>query len=112
MTRRMADVPSRRQYLKESVALAASANVVGAIRAEEKKKPPSERLNLGIIGCGPGSQGDYNLSNVTSENIVALCNVDSERAGMARQAHPKAATFRDFHNTHVLEGLDAVILSS
>jgi len=108
----MAYVPSRRRFLQESVALAASANLLGAIRAEEKKKPPSERLNLGIIGCGAGSQGDYNLSNVTSENIVALCDVDSDRAGKARQAHPKAVFFQDFHKLLDHEGIDAVVIST
>ncbi|MFL5243729.1 MAG: Gfo/Idh/MocA family protein [Gemmataceae bacterium] len=108
----MAYFPARRRFLKHSAALAASATMLGTMQADEKKKPPSERLNLGIIGCGAGSQGDYNLSNVISENIVALCDVDSDRAGKARQAHPKAAFYQNFHKLLDHKGVDAVVIST
>ena len=50
--------------------------VVGASKTE---KPPSEKLN--IAGIGIGGVGKGNLRGCRGENIVALCDVDSEYAG-------------------------------
>src|SRR6516165_5700586 len=55
---------------------------------------PNDRLNLAIIGCG--GQGAENLKQVASENIVALCDVDEERAADAFHQYPKARRFRDY----------------
>ena len=38
-------------------------------------KSPNEKLN--IAGIGIGGQGAWDLQEVSSENIVALCDVDS-----------------------------------
>jgi predicted dehydrogenase len=108
----MASNLSRRRFMQNSLALAASSNLLGTLHGEEKKKPPSERLNLGIIGCGTHSQGEYNLNNVTSENIVALCDVDANRAGKAREAHPKATFTQDFRRLLDQKGIDAVVIST
>ena len=65
---------SRRSFLKSSVVLAGSAlafpyvsgrNVLGA----------NSRLN--IAGIGIGGKGRTDITSCDSENIVALCDVDS-----------------------------------
>jgi predicted dehydrogenase len=106
MSRRL----SRRSFLKAGAALAASTGVVGRLCADEKRKGPNERLNLGVIGVD--NQGAYNLKNVSSENIVALCDVDTARAGKAREAHPKAQFFQDFRKLVEVKGLDAVVVAT
>ena len=40
--------------------------------------PPSEKLN--IAGIGIGGQGGGVLRDMATENIVALCDVDSNKA--------------------------------
>ena len=69
----------RRSVLK---ALAASGlgywvGSSGSARAES----PNEKLNIAVIGLG--GQGGSNLSAVSNQNIVALCDVDDQRAGSA-----------------------------
>ena len=83
MTRRL----TRRRFLHETAGLSAAALLAAPFaRAEVKKKSPSERLNIGVVGVA--GQGAYDLGNVTSENIYALCDVDENRAADARKAHP------------------------
>jgi predicted dehydrogenase len=85
---------------------------LGAARAAARRGGPSERLNLAVIGCG--GQGAENLKNVSSENIVALCDVDDERAADAFRQFPKAQRFRDYRR--LLDTLhariDAVVVST
>jgi predicted dehydrogenase len=101
---------SRRRFLQTSASLAASVGFFGGVSAAEKKPGPNERLNLGIIGVE--GQGAYNLGHVTSENIVALCDVDTARAGKARDAHPKAAFYQDFRKLLDRDDLDAVVIAT
>ena len=54
-------------------------------------KAPSDRLN--IAGIGVGGKGYTNLINMQPENIVALCDVDSENLSAAQKKYPKAKAF-------------------
>src|SRR5262245_32679073 len=71
--------PSRRCFLQSTAALTASA----ALAAAQPRPAPADRIRLGIIGVA--GQGGYNLSNVRQEEIVALCDVDEERAAPVRK---------------------------
>ena len=55
---------------------------------------PSDTLN--IAGVGAGGIGTSNLAAVESENVVALCDIDWERARESFERFPKAARYRDF----------------
>jgi len=46
---------------------------------------PNEKINIAIIGCGGKGQSD--ARNVAHENIVALCDVDQDRAGRTMREH-------------------------
>src|SRR5262249_40286833 len=54
----------------------------------------SEKLNIAIIGSG--GRGAYNLGQVKSENIVALCDVDAKAVDAAAAKFPDAKKFTDF----------------
>jgi predicted dehydrogenase len=56
--------------------------------------PPSDKLNIGCIGVG--GQGHSDVNNVSSENIIALCDVDAERAAETFKEYPKAKRYSDF----------------
>ena len=56
--------------------------------------PPSEKLN--IAGVGVGGQGGGVLQDMKSQNIVALCDVDSVKAAGTFNAFPKAERFKDY----------------
>ena len=72
---------------------------------------PSEKLNIAGVGVG-GMGGEY-LKHLESENIVALCDVDSEKAAKTFQRYPDAKTYRDFRELLDKEkGIDAVVIGT
>ena len=76
---------TRRTFLKEAAAAAAGFTIVPRHAvAGSGLTPPSDLLN--IAGVGVGGMGRANLINLSSQNIVALCDVDWDYAnkGFAR----------------------------
>ena len=75
------------------------------------RTPPSEKLN--IAGIGVGGQGSWDLDNVSSENIVALCDVDWKQAADTFKRYPKATKYRDFRKMLDKEkNIDAVVVAT
>jgi predicted dehydrogenase len=104
---------SRREFLRKSALVTAglSASAVWPVSAAARKLSVKEKLNLGIIGAG--GRGFENLKGVQSENIVALCDVDEERAKTAFSKFPEAKRHRDFRRMLDEEkSLDAVVVST
>lgn len=65
----------RRSFLKGSALAAAGLSVVPRhVIGGAGVQPPSQTLN--IAGVGVGGRGVSNMSALTSENIVAVCDVD------------------------------------
>lgn len=81
----------------------------GSLRAEQS---PNEKLNVACIGIG--GQGGSNLRSVSSQNIVALCDVDEKRGGKGFEQFPKAKKYHDYRRMlDELEGeIDAVVVST
>jgi predicted dehydrogenase len=101
----------RRQFLRET-SFAAASLLVGASAAGAKpsKLSPNEKLNLGIVGVA--NQGNYDLNNVTSENIIALCDVDDELLRGAAARFPSARTYNDFRRLLDRKDIDAVVIAT
>ena len=58
-------------------------------------KPFNEKLNVAAIGCG--GQGGVDLVDAArTENIVALCDVDQDRAAANLKRFDKAPKYKDF----------------
>ncbi len=57
---------------------------------------PSERVNIAGIGVGGMGGGDVATVSKLGANIIALCDVDDERAAGSFNAHPMAKKYRDF----------------
>jgi predicted dehydrogenase len=98
---------SRRRFLQTAAAGLSAATVA---RGFDTKAPASERLRVGVIGVA--GQGAYNLNNVAHEEIVALCDVDENRAGPARQAHPRAKFYQDFRRLLDHKEIEAVVIAT
>ncbi len=99
---------TRRRFLQQT-ALASGAAVLGA-PALLRGKGLNEKLNLAIIGCG--GRGGANLKSVSSENIVALCDVNEKNLAAAAKMHPGARTYADFRKLYETEReFDAVVVS-
>ncbi len=73
---------------------------------------PNEKLNLACIGVG--GRGAANLDAVKGENVVALCDVDQQRAGSVLDQYPRARKFLDFRRMldELDRQIDAVVVST
>ena len=97
---------SRRGFIRASATLT-GAGLLGfpAIGAAQGA---NNKLNLAIVGCG--GRGAGNLAEVSSENIVALCDVNERNLDAAARKHPKAKKYVDFRKLYEHAGdFDAVV---
>jgi len=102
---------SRRDFLKQSTALGAAFWVSGqAPNLYAQSDSPNEKLNIGVIGCG--GKGESDTAHCASENVVALCDVDENRAAKSFENFPKAKRYQDFRRMLENEKLDAVVIST
>lgn len=104
--RRVAPRVDRRQFIKQSLPTIAGISLV----ASRKKLSADDRLNIGVIGVG--NRGEENLAGVTSEHMVALCDVDDNFLAAATRKFPKAKKYNDFRRLLDRKDLDAVVIST
>ena len=104
-------VVSRRGFLGAGAAATVFSIVSCHVMGRPGRKPPSEKLN--IAGIGVGGQGSGDLKEMDGENIVALCDVDSEKAGGVFKRYPDAKQYRDYREMLEKEkGIDAVMIAT
>lgn len=103
---------SRRQFLSSAAAVTAFTIVPSYVLGVNGQQPPSDKLNIAAIGAG--GMGSGNIERCSSENIVALCDVDDERGAGTYAKHPNAPTFRDYRKMLDKESknIDAVIIAT
>jgi hypothetical protein len=65
---------TRRAFVKDAAVAGAAFTIVPRHVLGKGMTPPSDLLN--IAGVGVGGMGRTNLTNLSSQNIVALCDVD------------------------------------
>ena len=104
---------SRRDFLKETALTGLGFWVAGGV-SRAAPKSANEKLNVAIIGAG--GQGGGNLRNIDGlgENIVALCDVDENRAAGAFKQFEKAKKYNDFRKMleEMRTSIDAVVVST
>lgn len=101
---------NRRQFIRETAILTWAAGSLGTVRAATRKISPNEKLNIGVIGVA--NQGNYDLTNVASQNIVALCDVDDISLSAAGQKFPEAGKYSDFRRLLDQRDIDAVVIAT
>ena len=105
--------PSRRRFLKHSATAAAGFYIVPRhVLGGRGYRAPSDRVR--VMGVGAGGKGQSNLVPIDSEYVVALCDVDRERAAETFAHFPDAAKYTDFrrmYDAH-LDEVDAVVVST
>lgn len=101
----------RRNFLRQSAWLGAGAIAFpmvsrGAVLGANSK--------LNIAGIGVGGKGWTDITSCDSQNIVALCDIDSIRLAKAKEKYPSAATFADWREMLEKQGreIDAVTVST
>ncbi len=103
----MSDSMTRRAFMKGSaaagLAVAAAPSIISA-------KNPNEKLNIAVVGVA--GRGGANLNGVSSENIVALCDVNGKNLDKAAKRFPKAKTYVDWRKCLDQKDIDAVVCST
>lgn len=110
----MVHTVKRRRFLKKSTSLAVGGVTLGVWSESSARdsRSPNEKLQIAMIGVG--GRGAANLREVNKETVVALCDVDDQRAGPTLEKHPKIPRFHDYRR--MLEKgdrhIDAVLVSA
>jgi predicted dehydrogenase len=110
----MKDKNSRREFLQTCALGIAGLTIVPAsvLGRQAGKVPPSDKLH--IAGVGIGGKGAENLQNMSSENIVALCDVDWHYARGVFEAYPQARRFWDYREMldKMGKSIDALVIAT
>ena len=108
---------SRREFLGATAAAAAFTIVPRHVLGGPGYVAPSDKLNIGCVGVGGKGQSD--IQAASTENIVALCDVDDTAiARVIKEDGPrnpqleKAKKYRDFRQMLEKEKLDAITVST
>ena len=100
--------PSRRDFGRAAAgAVLAAYAFPGVVRGRNL----NDTLNIAAIGVG--GRGGSNLASVSSENIVAVCDVYQEAVDRAAATHTHAKKFKDFRRIYdEANTFDAVVVST
>ena len=111
---------TRRDFLRASAAMG-SLTVIPHGRAQDAPAPtdplpPSERVNLAVVGIGNMGNGDRATMLQSGHcQVVALCDVDERgrHTLAAREAHPSVRLFTDFRRMFdaMAADIDAVLIA-
>ncbi|MFT5029700.1 MAG: putative dehydrogenase, partial [Candidatus Binatia bacterium] len=101
---------NRRKFLKSTGAATAAFTILQAGSA--RTYAANEKLNIASIGAGGRAGADINA--LAGENIVALCDVDWNRAAGSFKKFPKAKQFKDYRKMleRMAPEIDAVIVGT
>ncbi len=102
---------NRRKFIKGAAALASLTFLPSATWASIKQN----KLRTAHIGVG--GMGMEDLKSMTSHpsvDVIALCDVDSDRLKVASKMHPKAKLFADYRKMmdSMAGDIDAVVVST
>ena len=105
---------SRRKFLETGAIAAAGLTIVPSkvLGKSMGYKAPSDMLNIAAVGIG--GMGNSNLTNLQSENIVALCDVDWKYSQRVFEKYPNAKKFYDYRKMYAEMGkdIDAVVVAT
>ena len=104
---------NRRRFLRGTAAsIAAFSFFPGHVLGLHGATSPNNKLNLACIGIG-GRGGD-DINELTSENIVALCDVDAKQGGKNFERFPEAKRYQDFRKMldEMDKQIDAVLVAT
>lgn len=104
---------TRRNFLaRTSTGLAAVSFLPGSVLGLNGAERPNNKLNIAAIGLC--NQGGSDLQGMTSENIVALCDVDTRFSAKHAKQFPGAKHFQDFRKMfdQMEKDIDAVLIAT
>ncbi|HQG47767.1 MAG TPA: Gfo/Idh/MocA family oxidoreductase, partial [Sedimentisphaerales bacterium] len=104
---------SRRDFMGAAGAVAAFTVVPRHVLGGQGNTAPSEKVNVAAIGAGGMGAGNTDACAGAGANIVALCDVDFERAAGQFKKYPNAKQYKDFRKMlDEQKDIDAVIVAT
>ncbi len=107
---------SRRKFLKNSALMGSGIFIVPRhVLGGKGYTAPSDKLNLAAIGAGGKGHSDImNSYHKGANNVVALCDIDSNQAKRSVNKFPKAKFYKDFRVMleEMRDDIDAVTIST
>jgi predicted dehydrogenase len=104
---------SRRHFLQRTVALGLGFSIIPRHVLGQGQTPPSEKLNIAGIGIGNQGGGVLRDPAISSQNVIALCDVDWNYAAGTVKAFPNAERFSDYRvMLEKLKSCDAVVIGT
>ncbi len=104
---------SRRNFIKKAGIISAGITILPSkVISKPGRKAPSDRLN--IAGIGIGGKGHVNLKGMSTENIIALCDVDWKYAANCFNEFPNAKRYRDWRKMfeELGDSIDGVMVAT
>lgn len=105
---------SRRQFVGAAATVAAFTVVPRSVLGGAGNTAPSDKVNVAAVGAGGMGSGNTNACADAGANIVALCDVDWDRAGGQFKKYPNAKPYKSFVEMLDKENknIDAVIVAT
>lgn len=104
---------NRRRFLSKSATAGAGLLILRNSKLAFGTEANS-KLNIAGIGVGGQGRGSLDAFYGMGNNLVALCDVDVNRAGDIYQKHPGAKAYQDFRKMfdEMEKGIDAVLVAT
>lgn len=104
---------NRRGFLTRSTTAGVGLLILGS-RRQALAYDANSKLNIAGIGVGGQGRGSLDAFHRMGNNLVALVDVDSARAGDIYQKHPGAKRFQDFRQMfdRMEKEIDAVLVAT
>ena len=107
---------TRRQFLKITTAatLAVPWIIPASVRGAPGKPPPSERIRVGLIGCGGMGRGNLNnCAQYPDVVVTAACDVwKGRRDSVVAQFRSTCKPYADFRDLLTSPDVDGVIMAT
>jgi predicted dehydrogenase len=97
----------RRQFLKSVGMIGASTLILPRTKLFGADAP-SNKLNIALIGTW--GRGEAHFGAISSENVVALCDVNEEHLAFGAKKFPKAKTYVDWRKCYEQKDINAVVI--
>jgi len=103
---------NRRRFLQTTAATGIGFWVAGGLQAAESKSP-NERIAMASVGIGGKGSSD-SADAGGSGDMVAICDIDTNRLAGAQKRFPEAKAFTDFRKMleEMGDSIDAVTIST
>jgi predicted dehydrogenase len=102
---------SRGEFLKAALISPMTATFPHVLRSQGGRSP-GDKLNIAVVGVG--GRGKAAVDALKTENLVAFCDVDEERAAETFAQHPQVPRFQDFRRMfdQLADEIDGVAIST